>query len=445
MTELPVSVRRVYSRLSRRLAIGAFLDVWPQWAAGSLLLAGVVALACRLFVPRADPWLGWLWLAPLLSLIPAVVLCLRRAYSETDVVAIADWLSGGHGLLLTLHEQRDPRWADTPTIERAAQLVLPRLNPWRRLALIVPALAFLVVALALPQRTATGGATPLSAEIANDLTTTLAELQQRDLVTPEEEQQLEEAIERIRDAADKRVDAGSWEAADALREQVVGSLAKKQDAAKWAQESLQKYQDAIKSAGGDASQAAAQAQELMQALEKLSQSGLLSNAPEDLKQLLKAGQLPADAATREQLMSALQQYLGETNGRFGKLAELGKEFGRFDPAEFPLESGDGPGADGDGRPGRGAVTRGRADAELTWGDETKRHDRFKTTPLPPGAPRSPDDWAPLVEMRGAPQESAVISSNAAARQYDATAGQSAWRRTLAPRHQSAVKRYFAKQ
>ena len=445
MSELPVSVRPVYSRLSRRLAIGAFLDVWRTWAAGNLLLAGTVALACRLFVPAAEPYLGWLWLAPVLSLVLALILCRRRAYSETDVVAIADWLTGGHGLLVTLHEQHDPRWADAPAVERAAQLVLPRLNPWRRLAIIVPALAFLIVALALPQRVAPAGATPLGTQIADDLSTTLAELQQRELVTPEEEQQLEEAIERLRNAADKRVDAGSWEAADALREQVVASLAQKQDAVKWAQESLQRYDVAIKSGGGDAGKAAAEAQELTQALEKLSQSGLLSNAPEDLKQMLKGGKFPTDAATREKLMNALQQYLGETNGKFGKLAGLGKEFGRFDPSEFPLESGEGPGPDGDGRPGRGGINRGRGDAELTWGDESKRHDRFKTTPLPPGAPRSPDDWAPLVEMRGAPKESAVISSRAAAQQYDATAGQAAWRRTLAPRHQSAVKRYFAKQ
>jgi anti-sigma factor RsiW len=64
--------------------------------------------------------------------------------------------------------------------------------------------------------------------------------------------------------------------------------------------------------------------------------------------------------------------------------------------------------------------------------------------LPPGAPRSPDDWAPVVVLPGSPQEAAVLSAQAAARQYAAGAGQSAWRRSLAPRHQSAVKKYFDK-
>ena len=63
---------------------------------------------------------------------------------------------------------------------------------------------------------------------------------------------------------------------------------------------------------------------------------------------------------------------------------------------------------------------------------------------PPGAARSPDDWAPLAEMPGTPQESAESSARSAARQYAATSGQAAWRRTLAPRHQSAVKKYFDK-
>jgi len=38
----------------------------------------------------------------------------------------------------------------------------------------------------------------------------------------------------------------------------------------------------------------------------------------------------------------------------------------------------------------------------------------------------------------------VASVSSAARQYSAVAGQSAWRRSLAPRHQSAVKKYFDK-
>ena len=36
----------------------------------------------------------------------------------------------------------------------------------------------------------------------------------------------------------------------------------------------------------------------------------------------------------------------------------------------------------------------------------------------------------------------MISAPSAARDYASGAGQGAWRRSLAPRHQSAVKKYF---
>jgi len=139
----------------------------------------------------------------------------------------------------------------------------------------------------------------------------------------------------------------------------------------------------------------------------------------------------------------VSKYLGEMKGRFGDLATLGKEFGRFNPSDFPLESDGAEGARVN-MPGRGGIDRGRGDAELTWGKELSPMDRFKAHALPPGAARSPDDWAPLAELPGTPLESPEFSRSAAARQYASAPGQSAWRRTLAPRHQSAVKKYFDK-
>jgi hypothetical protein len=121
-------------------------------------------------------------------------------------------------------------------------------------------------------------------------------------------------------------------------------------------------------------------------------------------------------------------------GRSGQAA-----FGRFDPAEFPLDN-----SEESSSPGRGSATRGRADAALTRGDETRPHDRFKAQPLPPGAARSPDDWTPVTTIAGVPEAAPERGSRSRARQYEETSGQAAWRRTLAPRHQSAVKKYFSR-
>jgi len=48
----------------------------------------------------------------------------------------------------------------------------------------------------------------------------------------------------------------------------------------------------------------------------------------------------------------------------------------------------------------------------------------------------------VAALPGAPKEAAERTFSSTGMQFSGTAGQSAWRRTLAPRHYSAVKRYF---
>jgi hypothetical protein len=441
MHELPEPVRAPLRRLARRLATGLFLDVWAPWAVGSLLAAGLAALACRLFVPQAAPFLPWLLVVPLLTVPIALVVCFTRAYRQEELVALADSLGGGQGLLLTLLERDDQRWTAYAAADGVPRFELPRLRPWRRLAPLAPAAAFLAIALWLPQRVSAPSQSAMADEIADDLAAAVVTLKQQDLITPEEEEKLEEEIERIRQAADERVDSSSWEAADALREKMIADLSSKQDALKWAEDSLRRYAAAVLAGPGAGAEAAAAAGELADALEKLAKSGLLANAPPALKSLLQAGKLRADAASLGELAGQLAEYLAEAEGRLGAAGKLGTAFGRFDPSEFASEGE--LAADGDGMPGRGGVTRGRADAELTWGQESLPLDRFTAEALPPGSARSPDDWVPMVELPAAPAEAPVLSAPAATRRYAGSAGQTAWRRTLAPRHQSAVKKYFA--
>jgi hypothetical protein len=208
MNSMPDSLQPALRRLERRLALGLFLDAWPRWAVVSLLLAGLVALACRMFLPGAAPYLRWLWLAPVLAAVPAAIACVMRAYRPYDVVAIADSLNGGHGLMLTLMETDDLAWS--AAVNERSTFALPRLSPWRKLAVVPPALAFLAFALWLPQRVPPAPTTILAEDMAADLTSTVAELKQQQLVTPEEEKTLQEEIERIRKAAGERVDASAW-------------------------------------------------------------------------------------------------------------------------------------------------------------------------------------------------------------------------------------------
>ena len=151
MDHVPSEIPAVLKPLRRRLAIGLFLDIWPVWAISSLILAGTIVVVCRMFVASAAPYLAWLWLLPVLAAIPALVLCVRRAYAPMDVAAMADSLGGGQGALLTWFETADPAWSESPMVQQATAFPLPRLRLRRAQMAMVPALAFLAVAWLLPQ------------------------------------------------------------------------------------------------------------------------------------------------------------------------------------------------------------------------------------------------------------------------------------------------------
>src|SRR6058998_1415259 len=121
MKNLPTSVRPILRRLRRRLAIGLFLETWPRWAVASLLLGGLVTLICRIFFAPASSFLHWLWLAPVFAGFPSIVVCMKRAYRPTEIIALADSLGGGDGALMTLFETGDPRWADAPALKRLSR------------------------------------------------------------------------------------------------------------------------------------------------------------------------------------------------------------------------------------------------------------------------------------------------------------------------------------
>src|SRR5262249_36553479 len=157
---------------------------------------------------------------------------------------------------------------------------LPRLRFWRRLRIVAAAAAFLAAALMLPQRVPPGVSTALASDITSDLQSTLNEMRKENLVTPAENKEFQDEIDRIRKDAKERLDASSWEASDSVREKFSSALSEKQDALKWASDSLSKL-----AASGASSEAGAamQAGELGTAIDKLAKAGLLSNAPADLQ------------------------------------------------------------------------------------------------------------------------------------------------------------------
>jgi hypothetical protein len=451
MSHLPDPVRSVLRRLRYRLAIGVFLDYWPRWAAASLLLAGIVALTCRLWFPGVE--LPLLWIAPIIAGIPALIQSARHFYRPDHIAAIADSLGGGQGTLLALLETQDPAWTEFCEIKKFSTFPFPRFQVWRRFAMLVPAAAFLVIALMLPQRIPAAAKTALANDIAAELKIKLEALKKQDMIAPSEEKELQAEIERIRKDSLERVDASTWEASDSMREKFAAKIAEKQDAVKWAADVLSRFSKTGESGSANAGASGSansdvKTGELGAAIDKLAHTGMLANAPEELQKLLGgkdaiAGgkcQLPKDAQSLKKLAASFKNYLGDQGKKFSDIAQR-TGASRFDPSEYPPFNYDRDRPEGDGDPGTGGLSRGRADADLTWGRESRGFDIFKTQSLPPGSYRSPDEWVPFGNMPGAPKTSPELSGASSGMQYAGVA-QSAWRRSLAPRHYSAVKKYF---
>ena len=96
-----------------------------------------------------------------------------------------------------------------------------------------------------------------------------------------------------------------------------------------------------------------------------------------------------------------------------------------------------------GIPGRGGINRGAWRCAAHLGQGIVAFDRFKAQALPPGAAEVPTTGRRSSSCLGR-RRSRQNSARGRRQAVCAAAGQSAWRRTLAPRHQSAVKKYFEK-
>src|SRR5436190_5966958 len=135
------SVRLLLRRLSRRVAVGVFLEIWPPWAATSLVAAGLAALICRLLFPSIGGILPWLWLAPILTTAPVLMIWRRRRRRPAEIHALADSLCGGNGALLAVLETGNTTWEHAAPFP-ASNLVLPRFSLWRKLVPVTAAAAF---------------------------------------------------------------------------------------------------------------------------------------------------------------------------------------------------------------------------------------------------------------------------------------------------------------
>jgi hypothetical protein len=93
-------------------------------------------------------------------------------------------------------------------------------------------------------------------------------------------------------------------------------------------------------------------------------------------------------------------------------------------------------------PGQGGVSRGRGDAEMTWGAEAQGDtDRFEAKALPDAQYRDAEHSAVVGVGASAPTVEPV-AEGAGNADVELSTGRAAWKRRLAPHHREAVKSFF---
>lgn len=93
------------------------------------------------------------------------------------------------------------------------------------------------------------------------------------------------------------------------------------------------------------------------------------------------------------------------------------------------------------RPGKGGITRGRADAFLGLTNDTQGGtNAFRAERLPKGKAAS-REWVRIGTSRSTPETNPVRDTGPGGAAAEG-AGEASWRRRLAPRHRDAVKRFF---
>lgn len=449
---------RWIDRYVARVRFGEFLRRAADWGAAYLFVFGAAVLVVKLFVPEA--WPHVLWFAA--GLIPALAAGWpfgARRQSRWQSVARLDASLATGGLLMTLSERPDADWlAHLPQLDREWRAAVPHIRPRRFASVLALPLVFAVGACFVPLRQASTAGTlrnTVGQQATRELEELLEEIEKDKVLDEEEQRQLQDEVRKLaEETRETPLTHEKWETVDALRERMKVRLETAAMSAAQARDAAAALADSRRPDAPELSAERAEQLEkqLTESLENMLRKGGLSGAPgslrDELRRLTKNGklQLPPDPAARQQLLDELREYLDQENNRLAELREKcsGCKSGQC-PEGAECEGGQcaANGKNNGNRPGRGGVTRGRGDADLTWGDETDRQGaKFKETVLPKGFLDQPKDDVVGIRKTAPDGKAADEAPRAPRRAIDAASGETTWNRKLNPRHRHAVRGYF---
>ncbi len=468
------------ARCWRRLRFGQFLTSAADWLAVYLFVLGSAVLITKLAMPEFWPNVLWLVSGAVPVAFAAWWISGRELFSRTESVALLDNRLEAGGLLMTLCEAPDELWEERlPQLETLWKTSLPQYRPVRFARQMAGPFVFVLAACLVPLREVEAAPTlknTAGEQATSQLQELLTELEKSDVLEEEEKQELEDEIAKlVEETKDTPLTHEKWETVDALQERMRMRVETTAAELVTAQQALASLKNA---ADGDFSKLSIESMEMLskdvlETLQKMADKGAFDNMPRDLKDQLQrlmknstgGFQLPKDPAELSEMLDGLSDFL---EGESKKLSELrskckggncqgcaGCEAGCkcSGPGDVVCTCPNCPNSGGQcagGVPGSGGISRGRGDADLTWGDEsTLENTKFKESVLPPGMLDKPRDEvvgitiaAPETDVADSAPRSAPRS---AARAATAASGDETWKGTVRPRHRSVVKRYFDKQ
>ena len=463
-------MNRWIEQFQRRIVIGEFVHRVADGLAIFLFVWGTLVLGVRLAVPQLWPHVLWLMIGAFPVAAVAWWVARKRQQSRRETIAMLDRKLQAGGLLMTLAERPDVEWTEhLPQIQSLWQNALPRLFPKRFAANLALPLVFAVAACFVPLREARSTPTvPLA--VAQQATQQLEELKESldkaDILREEEKQQLEDEVAKLQqETKDTPLTHENWETVDALTERLQLRV---DDAAAHAS----KFQEAIaqlaKAAGSDGQQLSPEMkaqleQDVEEAIEQLMKKGAQpgdikpgkpgsgkAGLKDKLQRLMKDGKakLPSDPQELQELLDQLQEELAEEQKKLSELRKKCKSCSKCKSCEGDGEGNSGgqsdqPGNSTSGRPGRGGVSRGRADADMSYGDESDEQGaKFKEVILPPGFSDKPKDEIAGIQLIAPTEEPAADAVKGTQNAANPSSGKATWNRRLSPKHRNVVRKFF---
>ncbi|MGE0126582.1 MAG: hypothetical protein AB7U82_00645 [Blastocatellales bacterium] len=456
------SIRLFIRRLALLIAFKQSLTFITIW----LFVWGAAALILRVATTTPRKPLLWGAIGITAAIAAAVAISRKQLPSRASVRAMLDNRNDCGGLLMAGADADLGDW-------RMPEIALPRLR-WqkaRAFTLLAASVAFVAISLIAPVRFATTNASrpmDVGREVEN-LSAQIEALKEAQVIEEAKAEALDQKLDQLGAEASGEDPAKTWEALDHLSDAVEKAAKEAVENANAKQEQLARAESLAEGLMSDWMSGSDQLDpktmtEAMQTLNGMMQGAMKENEALsgglalETQEAIKNGALKPEHL--KDISKALSRNRSAMNQKLSKLAKAGM----INPGA--LKSAQANRRDNSGlaqflkenaqkmsvaealsewceNPGKGGVTRGRADAAMTWTDSTSEKDaKFKEKVLPPSVVAGLNDsqlvglsaTAPTVDQGGVAAHGALNSA--------VSGGGSAYTQTILPRHKGAVRRYF---